>query len=85
MEFGTYCGFEDAELIVLAVAPKHLALNVQATGCAHYVGCHSDAGTVGKPTDGWMAGRQARRLRSIEGETSRFGQPDGKVVKGRSG
>jgi hypothetical protein len=43
------------------MTPEHLALNIHATGFAHYGGCHSDTCTVGKPTEGCVAGKRHRR------------------------
>ena len=76
---GKVLGFEDAELVVLAVTLEHLALNVYTTGFAHYGGCHPGACTVGKSIDGYMTGNAIEKHRKKEST----GKKQQTVVKGK--
>lgn len=60
-------GFEDAKVMVFAMALEHLALDVNATGLAHYGGYHSDACAVGKTAERYIASKTIERHRRTTG------------------
>lgn len=63
--------------MVLKMALEHRALNVRATGFAHYSRCRSNACTVDKSAARWMTGNTIERHR----RTCRLGKRNTKHVQ----